>query len=265
MPKTAYPYFPKIIKNSIMKKLLLLISIITLFGQKVKACRCITPFSPFCKAIERVTDNDIVVRVIVEERIKNSAKLRILNLYKGNETQTTILAWGSDGVNCLYGVGNVGKTYIMILSRIKVAYQTTLDEKTGDYQTLSCAVSKVLVENGKIIGHITEETMQTMDDIDPKRLPFCPNFKTDLDLLENIVIAPNPTNNMLHFKNLTTEVSIEIFDLLGRLIQQTTIVPSQNFLNVADLASGLYIVRFRKSSSVHTVKFGHLSYCPQSS
>jgi hypothetical protein len=239
-----------------MKQLFLLISIIALFEPTAEACDCNFTLNTFCKALQATNDKCIVARVFVEERTSVGANLRILNLYKGDETQKRIQVWGIlNGAGCIDGVRSVGTTFIMILWRVEVSYPP-LNAKVGDYLTGSiCVPWQVLVENGKIIGPLTTDTSQTVDDTDPKRLSFCPNFKTDLDLLENITVAPNPTNNILNFNSLTSDTHIEIFDVLGRLIQQKTVVPSLSFINVADLASGLYIIRFKKNAAVHSVKF----------
>ncbi len=239
-----------------MKKLLLLISIITIFGKNAKACDCNSSLNTFCKSVEAVNDKSIIVRVIVEERDKNRGKLRILNLYKGNESKLFIQVWGSDGFSCRDNIGNVGQTFIMILYRIEKFSQFPIEEKEGDYQTWNfCTISHLLVENGKIKGRITENEIQTVDDSDPNRLPFCPNFKTDLEDLQSMIIAPNPTEDILYLKNLSSDTQIEIFDILGTKIQQKSILQSQNYIDVADLAAGLYIVRFRKNKAVNTVKF----------
>lgn len=239
-----------------MQKLLLLISIIIIFGQNAKACDC-NSSATFCESVKAATDKSIVVRVIVEERNKNRGKLRILNLYKGNENKLFIQVWGSDGYSCRDNIGNVGQTFIMILHRIEKFSQFPLEEKEGDYETWNfCNISHVQVENGKIIGHFNDfVSFQTVDDSDPNRLPFCPNFKTDLEILQSMVIASNPTEGILYLKNLAGETEIEIFDILGRKIQQKAILQSQNFIDVADLAVGLYIVRLRKNAAVHAVKF----------
>lgn len=239
-----------------MKKLLLLTSIIIVFGQNAKACDCNSFLNTFCKSVEAITDKSIVVRVIVEERDNYRGKLRILNLYKGNENKLFIQVWGNNGAICRDNIGNVGQTLILILHRIEKFSQFPLEEKEGDYLTGSiCTISHLLVENGKIKGRITENEIQTVDDSDPNRLPFCPNFKTDLEILQSMIIAPNPTENIFYLKNLTGETEIEIFDILGRKIQQKAILQSQNFIDVADLAVGLYIVRLRKNAAVHAVKF----------
>ena len=239
-----------------MKKLFLFIFVIVVLGQKTKACTCTSTLTTFCKSVEVANDKSIIVRAFIEEQSNNGAKLRILNLYKGNETKGTIQVWGGDGGNCRTGIGRVGQTFIMILTRLERVSASRLNEQIGDYETwILCAVSQVLVENGKLKGLLTEEKNQTVDDTDPNRLPFCPNFKTDLEFLKNVQVSPNPTENILNFKNLSSKIDVEIFDVLGRLIQQNTVFPNQDFVNVADLPNGLYIMRFRRNVAIHIVKF----------
>ena len=247
----------KVCKNEFMKKLLLLISITVVFELNAKACDCASSLNTFCKAVEAATDESIVARVVVEERNKNTGKLRILNVYKGFEAKIHIQVWGNDGFSCRDNIGNVGQTFIMILHRLQSDSRLSLGEKKGDYSTWSfCTVSHVLIEDGKIKGNLTDSTTrQVVDDSDPKRLPFCPNFKTDLEALQSIIITPNPTEDILYLKNLTNSTPIEIFDVLGREILQKTVLLNQSFINVADLAAGLYIVRFRKNRVAYAVKF----------
>ena len=66
------------------------------------------------------------------------------------------------------------------------------------------------------------------------------------DVTENTInIYPNPAKNVLIFKGLTPEIlTIEIFDILGKMVINTTIEPNGN-LDISKLKSGLYIITIK--------------------
>jgi hypothetical protein len=245
-----------------MKKTFLFILLLSVIYQNSIACDCVTQFNTFCQTIEStVGSNFIIARFSVLKHTKNKFNqsvhtLKILNLYNGVEKRQEIQAWGSDGVSCRDNLPVEGKVFIGILGRITDAKWSS-EEKVGDYSSFSfCTVSTVLVENGKINGFINNPNLEeTIDDIDPTRLFFCPNFKTDKELADEVQIAPNPTDDILIFKNLKQEIFVEIYDVLGRLVIATSISKAKNELQVADLSAGLYIVRVGVNTASNTVKF----------
>ena len=58
--------------------------------------------------------------------------------------------------------------------------------------------------------------------------------------ITNVVIYPNPANDIVQIKNLEGIKTIKILDINGRIISQTTI--DSNLFSVAFLSKGFYFV-----------------------
>ena len=83
-------------------------------------------------------------------------------------------------------------------------------------------------------------------------------YKNDLITLsvddssfETLNIYPNPTKDILHFKGLTNEYyNVSISDFLGKKILNTT-VNANNGLDVSQLNSGIYIIKFENNNTTY--------------
>lgn len=72
---------------------------------------------------------------------------------------------------------------------------------------------------------------------------------TEFEISENLIVYPNPTENMLFFKateNLMNE-KLLIFDSLGKLIKIKTL-KLDNQIDMSDLAKGIYLVNFESNT-----------------
>jgi hypothetical protein len=70
--------------------------------------------------------------------------------------------------------------------------------------------------------------------------------------LENISIYPNPTKDILNFNGFPNELSVSIFDALGKNVGNKTLGENDS-IDVSNLSSGIYLIRFKNSNS--TFKF----------
>jgi len=70
--------------------------------------------------------------------------------------------------------------------------------------------------------------------------------------IQELNMYPNPTNGILHFDGLTEAVAVSIYDNLGRNVMNTTLAMQQT-LDVSQLNSGIYLMKFEGSNS--TFKF----------
>jgi hypothetical protein len=240
-----------------MTKITLLLSFLLSLHQVGFSCTCAGSAKTFCDEAISVNEKVIIARIQIVSRDGLSGQARILNLYKGTENKEIIQLWGGNGGNCIRTIGGIGEVYIIILGRFTETIQSKPLINLGDYSMGSdCANTALWVDKGKIIGVITNLTMyDQIDDTDPTTLPFCPRFKSDAQELESIQISPNPTANDLTIRGLTYETTISVFDVVGRLVSEKLVSASSNNLSVGDLASGLYIIRFRKNKVVKGVKF----------
>lgn len=78
--------------------------------------------------------------------------------------------------------------------------------------------------------------------------------KTQENTIEGLSIYPNPTNGdkIYIVSKLALEKEIEIFDVLGKRILQTTI--SSKELNIGNLNAGVYIIKIREGEASATRK-----------
>jgi len=72
---------------------------------------------------------------------------------------------------------------------------------------------------------------------------------------ENLTIYPNPATDKLEFSSGIKGIKrILIFDALGRLVKVIN-DPDQGEINLQDLRSGIYLIRFENSTGAQTLKF----------
>lgn len=78
--------------------------------------------------------------------------------------------------------------------------------------------------------------------------------KTQESTIEGLSIYPNPTNGdkIYIVSKLALEKEIEIFDVLGKRILQTTIGSKE--LNIGNLNAGVYIIKIREGEASATRK-----------
>lgn len=78
--------------------------------------------------------------------------------------------------------------------------------------------------------------------------------KTQENTIDGLSIYPNPTNGdkIYIISKLSLEKEIEIFDVLGKKILQTTL--SSKELNIGDLNAGVYIIKIREGEFSATRK-----------
>lgn len=78
--------------------------------------------------------------------------------------------------------------------------------------------------------------------------------KVQENTIEGLSIYPNPTNGdkIYIVSKLALEKEIEIFDVLGKRILQTTL--SSKELNIGNLNAGVYIIKIREAEASATRK-----------
>ena len=79
---------------------------------------------------------------------------------------------------------------------------------------------------------------------------------TLIDVIQNLVLYPNPTNGKLRIENgeLTIE-GVEVYDVYGKLLQTLTVNDVAADLDVTHLPAGLYFARIRTDNGVVTKRF----------
>ncbi len=90
------------------------------------------------------------------------------------------------------------------------------------------------------------------------------NFKTINDVgiedneSETAIIYPNPAKDILNLKIAATDnkaKSIEIYNLLGKMQYQSSIVNNQIQINVTDFSKGIYILNIKSNNKINSYRF----------
>jgi hypothetical protein len=124
------------------------------------------------------------------------------------------------------------------------------NSQVRDYLLPICQFVKLKVEDDKIIGRITESKEQVMSENEL----LCGLLNTKNENLNKIKIAPNPTENKLFFRGIEKQINVAVFDIMGKMVFNQSVNTVQNFINIGDLASGIYIVRMQYLSNIIIVK-----------
>ena len=127
------------------------------------------------------------------------------------------------------------------------------------------ATPTLIDENNHINFAITVDDYDADGDLDiaylgniPDTLGWYENELITLGVEDNdlsiISVFPNPADDILNFKNLNSEnVSLKIYDVLGKEIISESINENNAQLNVSELANGIYTIKIDNSNE--SIKF----------
>jgi len=78
----------------------------------------------------------------------------------------------------------------------------------------------------------------------------------NLSLVDNnIDVYPNPSKDIVYIKNNSNNnLNIDVLDITGSFIKTVTISNGQNRIDVSDLQSGIYLLKYLKESQIYTKK-----------
>jgi len=80
--------------------------------------------------------------------------------------------------------------------------------------------------------------------------PYTCNLSVDEFAANTISIFPNPTNGIITLKNIKQEHNAIVFNMLGQKVKNQTVNITSNTMDVSNLATGTYFIKF---SDVDTV------------
>jgi hypothetical protein len=70
----------------------------------------------------------------------------------------------------------------------------------------------------------------------------------------NIIVYPNPFSDMLYVNNLDNIYKFEIYSVTGGLVYTQEVHSNSESINISDISSGIYIIRFYGLNTVFSVK-----------
>ena len=75
------------------------------------------------------------------------------------------------------------------------------------------------------------------------------------DNIFNVSIYPNPASNRLNISAANTIQNAEIYNVLGKKVMNVTINKTSESIDISNLASGVYMIKYNIENSVGTAKF----------
>ncbi len=85
---------------------------------------------------------------------------------------------------------------------------------------------------------------------------LCLSSINEMSLLENVLVYPNPANDVLNvnFGFRIEDCELKIINSIGQVIHQSEIQNSQSAINIAGLSEGIYIVRISTPAAQRHIK-----------
>ena len=115
------------------------------------------------------------------------------------------------------------------------------------------AVRQAAIDMGTAHGYTCADilAMTTRFTAQGYNLPaYTCNLSVDDFAANGITIFPNPTNGVITFKNIDQDYSVAVFNMLGQKVKDQTINGTNNSMDVSNLATGTYFVKFNGVDAV---------------
>ena len=115
------------------------------------------------------------------------------------------------------------------------------------------------ISNINITGNITVEIRRAGSEedrviIDDLTWTCYSTLSTADENLENLTIYPNPTNGNTLYFNLTKDVTIRMYNVLGKLIKYNKISSKNNNIDISNLTKGIYLLKINSENQFITRK-----------
>ncbi|WP_299383082.1 T9SS type A sorting domain-containing protein [uncultured Lacinutrix sp.] len=120
-------------------------------------------------------------------------------------------------------------------------------------QNAAIAVRQAAIDMGAAHGYTCDDIQAIIDRFTAQgySLPaYNCNLSVDEFAVNAISIFPNPTNGILSFKNIKEEYNVAVFNMLGQKVKDQTINTSANLMDVSNLATGTYFIKFNGVDTV---------------
>lgn len=120
-------------------------------------------------------------------------------------------------------------------------------------QNAAIAVRQAAIDMGTAHGYTCDDIQAITDRFTAQgyNLPaYTCNLSVDEFAANAISIFPNPTNGIINFKNITQQYNVAVFNMLGQKVKNQSIDATANTIDVSNLATGTYFIKFNGVDTV---------------
>ena len=140
-----------------------------------------------------------------------------------------------------------------------VAQNDNIGDEAGQYtqEVMTAATAAVTTAEAVIDNaYSQEEVDQATADLRTAMELFIPNPVSVNELLDDtFAMYPNPVKGMLQLDNISNVQNISVYSITGRLIISQTNTDNSLSLNLSELNTGMYIIKFSSENGVSTKRF----------
>ena len=132
--------------------------------------------------------------------------------------------------------------------------------KTGEWETLVFDFSSTLSNNAQnrlviipdngVLGDGSANSTFYFDDIENSSV-----LSVDKNIILNVSMYPNPTTSRLTISAPNTIKSAAIYTILGKQVMSLEINKNSESIDVSNLATGMYLIKYSIDNAVGTAKF----------
>ncbi|WP_055436190.1 T9SS type A sorting domain-containing protein [Lacinutrix algicola] len=120
-------------------------------------------------------------------------------------------------------------------------------------QNAAIAVRQAAIDMGAAHGYTCDDIQAITDRFTAQgyNLPaYTCSLSVDEFAVNTISIFPNPTKGVLTFKNIKEDYSVDVYNMLGQKVKDQTINTTANAMDVSNLATGTYFIKFNGVDTV---------------
>ena len=157
------------------------------------------------------------------------------------------------------GIGSLTASTLRIFSGGSGTINVLVNGNVVGTLPYSDAAQTTTISNIDIEGNIEIEIRRAGQEedrviIDDLTWTCYTTLSTTEENLKNLTIYPNPTNGNTLYFNLTKDVTIRMYNVLGKLIKYNKISSKNNNIDISNLTKGIYLLKINSENQFITRK-----------
>ena len=157
------------------------------------------------------------------------------------------------------GIGSLTASTLRIFSGGSGTLNVLVNGNVVGTLPYSDAAQTTTISNIDIEGNIEIEIRRAGQEedrviIDDLTWTCYTTLSTTEENLKNLTIYPNPTNGNTLYFNLTKDVTIRMYNVLGKLIKYNKISSKNNNIDISNLTKGIYLLKINSENQFITRK-----------